>query len=87
MGMGRSLWKQQSALRDPSPNQRRHELDFHFSCGEPGARTKQKTYEETLDEIYRKYTDTVRDFRAGKVSAGNLKDQYLGYKVLKGKLS
>jgi hypothetical protein len=54
---------------------------------EPGARTKQKTYEETLDEIYRKYTDTVRDFRAGKVSAGNLKDQYLGYKVLKGKLS
>ena len=47
----------------------------------------QKSYEETLEEIHRKYTDTVRAFGSGKVSAGNLKDPYLIYKVLKGKLN
>ena len=53
---------------------------------EPGARTVQKTYQETLDDIYKMYSDTVDAFVAGKVSSGNLKDPYLRYKVLKGKL-
>jgi RecB family exonuclease len=47
----------------------------------------QKSYEETLEDIFSKYTDTVRAFKSGKVSAGNLKDPYLNYKVLKGKLN
>ena len=53
---------------------------------QPGARTHQNTYSETLSEIHQKYSDVVREFRAGIVSSGNLKDPYLQYKVLKGKL-
>ena len=52
----------------------------------PGDRTPQKTYPETLEAIYEMYTSTVKDFRAGRVYVGNLKDQYLRYKVLKGKI-
>ena len=52
----------------------------------PRARTPQNTYPETLKEIYQKYSDTVRAFRDGKVSSGNLKDPYLDFKVIKGKL-
>ena len=58
--------------------------DGEISIVEPDA--KQKTYEETLLEIYQKYTDTIRAFRAGKVSYDEKKDKYLHYKVLKGKL-
>ena len=32
------------------------------------------------------YTTTVEAFRKGQVSVGNLKDQYLDFKVLKGKI-
>ena len=52
----------------------------------PGARTRQKTYPETLEAILEMYTTTVEAFRKGQVSVGNLKDQYLDFKVLKGKI-
>ena len=52
----------------------------------PGARTRQKTYPETLEAILEMYKTTVEAFRKGQVSVGNLKDQYLDFKVLKGKI-
>ena len=52
----------------------------------PGARTRQKTYPETLEAIREMYKTTVEAFRKGQVSVGNLKDQYLDFKVLKGKI-
>lgn len=53
---------------------------------QPGTRTHQNTYEETLAIIFQKYSEVVQDFKHGLVSAGNLKDPYLRFKVLKGKL-
>ena len=52
----------------------------------PSTRAPQKPYPETLKAIHEMYSSTVRDFRAGKVLPGNLKDQYLRFKVLKGKI-
>lgn len=52
----------------------------------PGERTHQNTYPETLKAIQDMYTSTVRGFRKGQVSVGNLKDPYLHFKVLKGKV-
>ena len=52
----------------------------------PGARTPQKTYPETLEAIQEMYKTTVEAFRNGRVSVGNLKDKYLDFKVLKGKI-
>ena len=54
---------------------------------QPGSRTHQNTFDETMELIYQKYSEVVREFKAGKVSAGKLNDQYLNYKVLKGKLN
>ena len=54
---------------------------------QPGPRTVQKTYQQTLEAIHEMYSSTVKTFRSGKISAGNLKDQYLHFKVLKGKLN
>lgn len=56
------------------------------AIAQPGSRTHQNTYEETLAIIFQKYSEVVQDFNDGRVSAGNLKDQYLHFKVLKGKL-
>ena len=53
----------------------------------PGPKTHQNTNEETLEEIHQKYSKVVSDFVGCKVSVGNLKDLYLHYKVLKGKLN
>jgi hypothetical protein len=52
-----------------------------------GARTRQKTYDETLKEIHQKYSETVEAFQNGTVSSGKLKSPYLRFKVLKGKLN
>ena len=52
----------------------------------PGARTRQKSYPETLEAIQEMYKATVEAFRGGRVSVGNLKDKYLNFKVLKGKI-
>lgn len=50
----------------------------------PGPKTKQKTYSETMEEIYRKYSETVDAFIAGTIPSGKLKDPYLHYRVFKG---
>ena len=52
----------------------------------PGTRTRQKTYPETLEAIQEMYKATVEAFRDGRVTVGNLKDKYLHFKVLKGKI-
>lgn len=52
----------------------------------PGTRTRQKAYPETLEAIQEMYKATVEAFRDGRVSVGNLKDKYLHFKVLKGKI-
>ena len=57
-----------------------------IAIAEPGTRTHQNTYEETLGIIFQKYSEVIQDFKNGQVAAGNLKDQYLRFKVLKGKL-
>ena len=52
----------------------------------PSSRPRRMTYEETLEDIHRKYTETVAAFRKGSVPSGDLKSPYLRFKVLKGKL-
>ena len=53
---------------------------------QPGAKTNQNTYEETLGIIFQKYSEVVQEFKKGLVSTGKLNDTYLNFKVLKGKL-
>ena len=52
-----------------------------------GKKPGRMEYGDTILDMHSRYSETVRAFRAGIIPAGNMKDPYLKYKVLKGKLN
>lgn len=53
----------------------------------PSKKPLRMDYPATMKDIQEKYSETVRGVRAGTVPVGDIKSKFLGYKVLKGKLS
>lgn len=52
-----------------------------------GKKPGRMEYGDTILDMHSRYSETVRAFRAGIIPAGNMKDPYLKYKELKGKLN